>query len=382
MVFVTDHVFHRYNHHIYSNKFSLETLNRYTNVFDEITIIARVKDVSNIDGVVLCSRANIKFEFMNSMSSLKSFFGTRTIVRNQIKNIILKHDSLIARLPSQLGNVAAELAQKNNLKFGIEVVGCTLDAHFYHSSLIAKIYSLYAYFKMKSIVKSSFYSLYVTEKFLQGRYPANIKAKVTNASNVELLDSDEKLLKSRIKKINNKNTTTVFGSIGSLATNSKGIHIAIKALSLCPFDYEYRILGEGVYVNKYKKLAKDLNISKKIKFQGTLGKREKVFEWLDDVDIYLQPSFQEGLPRTLIEAMSRACPSIGSDAGGIPELLNNEVVFKSNDYNALKNIILKLVENTSLLEVHAIKNFKNAKKYRKETLDSRRTQFWSDFKNS
>ena len=129
------------------------------------------------------------------------------------------------------------------------------------------------------------------------------------------------------------------------------------------------------------KLAKDLNISKKIKFQGTLGKREKVFEWLDDVDIYLQPSFQEGLPRTLIEAMSRACPSIGSDAGGIPELLNNEVVFKSNDYNALKNIILKLVDNTSLLEVHAIKNFKNAKKYRKETLDSRRTQFWSDFKN-
>ena len=87
MVFVTDHVFYRYNKGIYSNKFSLETLNRYTNVFGKITIIARVKDVSNIDGVGLCSRANIKFEFMNSISSLKSFFGERKIVRNQIKNI-------------------------------------------------------------------------------------------------------------------------------------------------------------------------------------------------------------------------------------------------------------------------------------------------------
>jgi glycosyltransferase involved in cell wall biosynthesis len=293
----------------------------------------------------------------------------------------LKHDSVISRVPSQLGYVATELAEKNNIKFGLEVVGCTWEAHFYHSSLIAKIYSFYAYFKMKSIVKSSFYSLYVTEKFLQGRYPANTNAKVTNVSNVELLDSNEELIKSRIKKINKKNKIKVFGSIGSLATNYKGIHLAIKALSLCSFDYEYRILGEGAYINEYKKLAKDLNISKKIKFQGILGKREKVFEWLDDLDIYLQPSLTEGLPRTLIEAMSRACPSIGSDAGGIPELLNNEVVFKSNDYSALKNIILKLVDNTSLLEFYAIKNFKKAKEYRKETLDSRRIQFWSDFKN-
>ncbi|MDA9356677.1 glycosyltransferase [Flavobacteriaceae bacterium] len=382
MVFVTDHVFYSYNKGIYSNKFSLETLNRYTNVFGKITIIARVKDVSNIDGVGLCSRANIKFEFMNSISSLKSFFGERKIVRNQIKNIILKHDSVISRVPSQLGYVAAELAEKNNIKFGLEVVGCTWEAHFYHSSLVAKIYSFYAYFKMKSIVNSSFYSLYVTDNFLQRRYPAKTNAKVTNVSNVELLNSDEELLQSRIKRINKKNKTTVYGSIGSLATNYKGIHLAIKALSLCSFDYEYRILGEGVYVNKYKKLAKDLNISKKIKFEGIIGEREKLFNWIDDLDVYLQPSLTEGLPRTLIEAMSRACPSIGSNSGGIPELLKKEVIFKSKDYKALKSIILKLVNNTHLLELHANENFKKAKEFRKETLDYRRSQFWSDFNNS
>ena len=382
MVFVTDHVFCRYDNNIYSNKFSLETLNRYTSVFEKITIIARVKDVSKTDGLVLCSRADIKYEFMKSISSLKSFFGERKIVRNHIKNIILKHDSIISRVPSQLGYVATELAKKNNIKFGLEIVGCTWEAHFYHSSLLAKIYSFYAYFKMKSIVKGSLYSLYVTENFLQGRYPANTNAKVTNVSNVELLDSNEKLLKTRIKKINKKNKIKVFGSIGSLATNYKGIHLAIKALSLCSFDYEYRILGEGVYVNEYKKLAKNLNISKKIKFQGIIGKREKVFEWLDDLDIYLQPSLTEGLPRTLIEAMSRACPSIGSDAGGIPELLNNEVVFKTNDYAALKKKILKLVDNNSLLEFHAIKNFRKAKEFRKEILDSKRIRFWSEFNNT
>jgi len=381
MVFVTDHVFCRYNGNIYSNKFSLETLNRYTSVFGKITIIARVKDVSHIDGVGLCSRDNIRFEFMKSISSLKSFFGERRSVKNQVKNILLKHNTLIIRMPSQLGYVAAELAVKNHVKFGLEVVGCTWEAHFYHSSLIAKSYSFYAYFKMKSIVKSSFYTLYVTEKFLQGRYPSNTNAKVTNVSNVELLDFDDELLKRRIKKINRKNKIKVFGSIGSLATNYKGIHLAIKALSACSFDFEYRILGEGAYVDIYKKLAIELDIGEKIKFQGIIGEREKLFNWLDDLDIYLQPSLTEGLPRTLIEAMSRGCPSIGSDAGGIPELINNEVVFKSNDHNALKNKILKLVDNTSLLEFYAIKNFEKAKEYRKERLDSKRNYFWTHFSN-
>ena len=51
--------------------------------------------------------------------------------------------------------------------------------------------------------------------------------------------------------------------------------------------------------------AKKMNVSNFIQFDGTLPSGQKVYDWLDEVDIYLQPSFQEGLPRALIEAMSR-----------------------------------------------------------------------------
>ena len=37
----------------------------------------------------------------------------------------------------------------------------------------------------------------------------------------------------------------------------------------------------------------------------------KIFQLLDDIDLYIQPSLQEGLPRSVVEAMSRACPIIG-----------------------------------------------------------------------
>lgn len=385
MLFITDHIFLRYNNNIYSSKFSYEIFNRYLKVFEQMTIVSRikdVKDVNDIDGALLSSGAGINFEFMQNISSLKSFLGPRKNVRIKIEKILDQHDFLIIRIPSQLGFLAASIAENKNIKYGLEVVGCGWEAFWYYGSLTAKLYSFYTYFKMKSVVKNSCYSLYVTEQFLQDRYRPNPKAKVTCVSNVELLHFDEDLIKHRIQKIKKKSGTIIFGTIGSLKTNYKGIHIAIKALSKCDFDFEYRVLGDGIYLEEYKRLSKELNIEDKINFQGILGEREQIFNWFDDVDIYLQPSLTEGLPRALIEAMSRGCPSIGSDSGGIPELLNQKVIFKTKDYEGLRKIINELVFNIPALESYAIENFKNAKKYKNDILDSRRTKFWTNFRDS
>ena len=382
MIFVTDHIFLRYEKNIYSGKFSYEIFNRYLSVFGEMTIVGRVRDVSNVEGGLLCSGAKIKFDFMDNISSFKSFFGQRQNVRKKIGKLLEQHDSLIARVPSQLGFLAADIAKINKTKFGLEIVGCGWEAHWYHGGLVSKLYSLYSYFKMKSVVKSSYYCLYVTKLFLQGRYSPNQYAKLTCVSNVELFKFDEQLIEKRIKKIKNKSGTIIFGTIGSLRTNYKGIDIALNALSKCDFDYEYRILGEGIFLEEYKKLSKKLNIEDKINFQGVLAQRDQVFNWFDEVDIYLQPSLTEGLPRTLIEAMSRACPSIGSSSGGIPELLNKKVIFKTKDHIELSKIINELALNQSLQESYAIENFNNAKKYRKDILDSKRSKFWTDFNNA
>ena len=100
---------------------------------------------------------------------------------------------------------------------------------------------------------------------------------------------------------------------------------------------------------------------------------------MDTLDILVIPSFQEGLPRALIEAMSRGCPAVGARTGGIPELIGQNLLHRPGDYRKLADDIEKLLENEELCIQIAKNNFENAKQYAKENLDSRRTKFWNEF---
>ncbi|MFR9276345.1 glycosyltransferase [Finegoldia magna] len=73
-------------------------------------------------------------------------------------------------------------------------------------------------------------------------------------------------------------------------------------------------------------IAKTYHVEDRVIFWGRLSP-EKVQEWMDKVDIYIQPSLQEGLPRSVIEAMSRGCLVLGARTG-IPELLDPRFVVK------------------------------------------------------
>ena len=103
---------------------------------------------------------------------------------------------------------------------------------------------------------------------------------------------------------------------------------------------------------------------------------------MDGVDIYLQPSLVEGLPRALIEAMSRGCPAVGSSVGGIPELLDRSMVFSHTNVEKFQEIILTLLNDKSLMLTEAKENFINAKKYESGSLDAKRKEFLIQFRES
>ena len=101
--------------------------------------------------------------------------------------------------------------------------------------------------------------------------------------------------------------------------------------------------------------------------------------WLDEIDLYLQPSFQESLGRALIEAMSRACPAIGSTIGGIPDLLAPECLHRPGDAIRLGELIMCAARDTEWQHDQARRNFGLAKSYGNDVLDGRREAFWRDF---
>ncbi len=191
------------------------------------------------------------------------------------------------------------------------------------------------------------------------------------------------MIEKRIQRIENmKALPTIFGMIGNLEVKYKGHETAVRALSLLSekkIDFRLKCLGAGDKT-RLSKAAESLGIKDKVEFSGTLPRGNAVMEWLDKIDVFLIPSYTEGLPRALVEAMSRGCPCVGTTAGGIPELLSDKVIVKPKDYKELASVIYTLISDVEVLKEQAKCNFEKSKEYTCDVLNNRRNNFWNEFR--
>ena len=112
------------------------------------------------------------------------------------------------------------------------------------------------------------------------------------------------------------------GTVCSLS-HEKGLSYLIEAASLIP-DVKGRlrfvIVGEGNCRLKLEKLVREKGLEDCIRF---LGFRTDIQALLENFDLFVLPSLSEGLSSAIMEAMAVSLPVIGSDVGGIPELVQN-----------------------------------------------------------
>ena len=113
-----------------------------------------------------------------------------------------------------------------------------------------------------------------------------------------------------------------------------------------------------------------------VKILGPLP-HEKIYEWLKNIDVYIQPSYQEGLSRSILEAMSEGCCVICTDVGGNFELIDNKYLFKKKDIHQLSEKLSNL-SNEDILEQSAI-NYIKTLKYDQKLLDEKRKKFYNSF---
>lgn len=372
IIFIHSHKFRQIKSELYSlGGLSNKVLERYTRYCDKLIIIARIKKENET-----------KSTYSKIDETKVKIYDINQIKIKGMKEHIKNSDIAIVRLPCIIGNIAIRYIRKYKKRYLIEVVGCSWDSLWNHG-IKGKILAPIMKFITKRDIKRAPYAIYVTNKFLQKRYPT--KGIYTGCSDVELKTIDEKILQQRLSKIAEKKYNKkqiVVGTIAAVNVKYKGQKYVIKAiknLKKAGYNITYRIVGSGKkdFLEKYARKYQVLDL---IKFEGSL-EHDKIFEFLDDIDIYIQPSNQEGLCRALIEAMSRACPCIASSAGGNPELIDTKYIFKKKDVNDLQNKIKQLV-NEKELKMEANKNFKNAKKYSKDNLDDLRNKFYDNLISS
>ncbi len=114
--------------------------------------------------------------------------------------------------------------------------------------------------------------------------------------------------------------TPRIGIVGRL-TQQKGHADLLRAMHLIRNDHliQLIIIGEGSLKDELTKLAIKLKIIDQVHF---LGVRNDVLEILAHLDLFVLPSYWEGFPAVLLEAMSQSVPVIASDVSGSRELVH------------------------------------------------------------
>ncbi len=133
----------------------------------------------------------------------------------------------------------------------------------------------------------------------------------------------------------------------------KGVHILIRSLGLVVKrhkEIKLLIAGEGEYKGELQRLIRDYRLEDNVIFLGHL-KQAGLKEYIERCGMLILPSFSEGLPRVIIEAMACGKPVIGTKVGGIPELIKdgeNGFLVPPNDAEVLAEKISYLIENPEL----------------------------------
>lgn len=349
---------------------------RYTKLFGDVTIICRAVGKQKFDKKL--------FEITNPQVKVSPIFCNSLLIsskdRKRIKEEVKIADAVIVRLPSFIGEIVFKYAKELHKPILAEVVTCPWDSYWNHG-VKGKIVAPYMWFKTRLSVKKSDFVVYVTQFFLQRRYPT--EGVQIGCSDVELKVFEDGILNQRLSKIAawDRNRSFTIGTLAALDTEFKGQQYVIEALSILKkqgLRIQYRLAGGGP-ADYLISVAKKFCVEDQVIIDGVVP-HEKVFEWVDDLDLYIQPSLQEGLPRALIEAMSRACPAVGSTAGGIPELLGDECIFAKKDVRGIARALSGI--SNEFLASKAKINYQRALTYDKGILDIRREDFYIQFRNT
>lgn len=371
-LFIHDHRFPRRGNDYYqSYGFDKDFFYRYLSIFDNLGVIGRETDLASKEKVEKV-QADIGFLTIKDLKQLKS-----TKVRSSINEKIVKSDYIVIRVPSILGLYAAWVAKRNRKPYIIEVVGCSWDAIANKGWTKILPAAVITYLTRKA-VRSAKFVVYVTEEFLERRYPT--KGKYIACSNVTLNSVDEVSIRKRLKLIDEQkaNDKVIIGTCATVDVVYKGqqdVIVALARLKEEGHNIEYQMVGGGD-TSYLKSVAEKHGVIDQVKFIGSLN-HEDVFSWLENIDIYVHPSKQEGLSRAIIEAMSKGCPIFAADAGGIHELIEEEFIFDKGNVQQICDIYKGF--NKEFKKEQAVKNHESSKRYLKSVLYKRRNEFFEEF---
>lgn len=121
-------------------------------------------------------------------------------------------------------------------------------------------------------------------------------------------------------------------------------------------DVQFYLGGDGE-IEKCKKFVKDYGLTNNFHFLGWVRTNEKI-RYLEKCSIFILPSYHEGMPMSVLEAMSYGLATISTNVGGIPQVIENGVnglIVEPGDTKKMTKELVDLILNPLLKRKYGIK---------------------------
>ncbi len=351
---------------------------RYREVFDEVRVVARVRQVG--EPSVHSRRADgpgVWFHDFPHYRGPWQFARRYPAIRASVRAALLEDHAILLRVPSAIGSVVANRILGSGRPFGVIVVGDPMDV-FSAGSVKSPLRFWFRWRFARNLRHQCLEASacrFVTEYTLQRRYPPGPAAYATHGSDVDL-QPEAFATGPRIGGVPLTQPNIV--TVGTLDQLYKAPDVLIDAVAACRdpgFRARLTFIGDGQYRGELESRASRRGIGDRVRFLGQMLPGEPIRKALDLADLFVLPSRQEGLPRAMIEAMARGLPCLGSTVGGIPELLLPEDMVPPGRVLELARKIREVSGDPARLAAMSARNLDKAREFGVEVLRARRRVF-------
>lgn len=361
---------------------------RYLNVFDQVKLIAHTKNIQDesIAKMLCVSGSGIEIHEVpypvGKLQYLKMYFK----IRNSLKNCFVDCDAALLRIPDQLAFQLYPILRKNNVPTAVEVTSDSWEffAPGYKKSFFRPLLRILWHFQQKYACKTALGTSYVTKYGLQKRYPPARALKkdgfTTNYTSAEISTNNLNMPKTFDSQKKQFTLIHISGNINGYTKGHKELITALSYLKKEPFDIKLIVIGAGTLSNDINRIIEENHLNDRVIFGGLIEDKKSLLKKLCAADLFVFPSYREGLPRVVIEAMACGLPCITTDLPGTRELLDADCLVPVKNSKALACKILELISKPEKLNNLSERNLEKAKEYSVEIIEKKRNDFYNKLK--